>query len=182
MKLLFWDIELAESVEKHGGWAAALRGECGISVIAIYDSETGRYYLYDEKNLDEAVEHLNTADILIGFNTVKFDTVVTQAVTGRYLTVQQFDLLQAIYDALGHRTKGWKLDEVCQRTLGMGKTDSGDFATVLSQDKQYGKLFTYCMHDVALCVDLWNHLVDGNPLKDPADNDLFLTLPTEEFA
>lgn len=182
MTLLFWDIELEKSVEGHGGWPGALRGDCGISVISIYDSSTARYYLYDSKNLDAAVEHLNTADLLIGFNSVKFDTVVTQAVTGRYITVQQYDLLQAIYDTLGHKVKGWKLDEVSQRTLGIGKTDAGEFATVLAGKGEWGKLFTYCMHDVALCVELWNHMVDGLPLKDPSDNDLYITLPSTEYA
>lgn len=182
MRLIFWDTELLKSIEENGGWEGAYNGNCGLSCIALYDSADGRYHIYDQKNLDTAVEHLNEADLLIGFNSVKFDTVVTQAVTGRYITVQQYDLLQAIYDAIGYKVKGWKLDQVAQRTIGSGKTETGAFATQLAADGEWGRLFTYCMHDVQLVRDLWNHLVDGLPLIAPDESELHLTLPAEEYA
>ena len=179
MKLIFWDLELLKPLESNGGWAGAKSGACGISVVCLYDSETRRYYLSDQTQLDEAVEHLNSADILVGFNTIDFDTVVIQNVTGRFLTVQQYDFLQAIWDELGFRQKGWKLEQVSERTLGLHKAASGKFATQMAQDGEWGRLFTYCLWDVMLLVDLWNHLSDDKPLIGPTDDELFLTLPAE---
>lgn len=180
MRLIFWDLELLKPLEENGGWAGAKSGACGISVVCLYDSSTRRYYLYDQTQLDEAVEHLNQADLLIGFNTIDFDTVVIQNVTGRYLTVRQFDFLQAIWDELGFRQKGWKLDDVAGRTLNLHKAGTGKFATQMAQDGEWGKLFTYCLWDVMLLIDLWNHLAAGEPLITPDESDLYLTLPCEE--
>lgn len=179
MRILFWDLELLKPLEENGGWAGARAGLCGISVLCIYDSSTRRYYLYDQNQLDEAIEHLNEADLLVGFNTIEFDTTVAQAVTGRYLTVSQFDFLQAIWDAVGFRQKGWKLEQVAERTLGLHKASSGKFATQMAHDGEWGKLFTYCLWDVMLLVDLWNHLASGEPLIGPDNNELQLTLPDE---
>lgn len=179
MRILFWDLELAKPIEDNGGWAGAKAGQCGCSILVIYDSDSRRYYLYDENQLDEAVEHLNSADVLVGFNTIDFDTPVIQNITGRFLTVRQFDFLQAIWDEVGFRQKGWKLEQVAERTLGMHKMSSGKYATQMAQDKEWGKLFTYCLWDVMLLVDIWNHLAAGEALIGPDEEELYISLPAE---
>lgn len=164
MKTLIWDLEIRDPVEDKG-WEAARNGQCGISCIVIWDSDSGRYHLYDEHRLEEAVDHLNSADLLVGYNTLNFDSNVVFGVTGRFLTVPQYDILSKIWDALAHRKKGYKLDEVATATLNMGKSGNGEFATALYAQKRFGELFDYCLNDVFLTKELYNHIVDLGWIK-----------------
>ena len=160
-RILCWDLEIETPVSDHIlGWEAARKGDCGISALVVSDSETGRYHIYDKHDLEEAVDHLNSADLLVGYNTINFDSEVVFGVTGRYITVPQYDILKEIYGALGKRVKGFKLDDVAKNTLNAGKCGNGEFATALVAKQHWGKLFTYCLNDVHLVRELYNHIVD----------------------
>lgn len=177
-RILCWDLEIEKPVSDNPmGWEAARRGDLGISALVISDSETNRFHIYDKHDLDEAVDHLNSADILCGFNTHDFDANVVYGVTGRYLTVQHYDILAEIYKALKEKRKGYKLEQVAQATLGHGKSGNGEFATALVAKKRWGRLFDYCLNDVHLCRELYNHIVDWGWIKGADGIDVFLEKP-----
>lgn len=181
MKVLCWDLEILTPVEDHfDGIEAARRGECGISALVIYDSTTGRYHIYDQHTVDEAVDHLNSADLLVGWNTIDFDSEAIAGVSGKYIIVPQFDMLAEAWKSLGKRKKGWKLTEVAKRTLGVEKNNDGRFASELAQSGQWGKLFDYCLNDVFMTKELYNHVVENGSLPDPEGNDVFLDPPHKE--
>ena len=184
MRTLCWDLEIHDTVSNTaGGWDTARQGGCGISALVISDSETGRYHIYDKNDLEEAVDHLNSADLLVGFNTINFDSAVVFGVTGRYITVPQYDILDEIWKATGKRVKGFKLDEVAQATLNMGKNGHGEFATSLVKKKRWGRLFDYCCNDVALVQHLYNHIIDTGWIKGASGEELHLEKPiSREFA
>ena len=167
-----------------GGWEAAKQGDCGISALVISDSETGRYHLYDKHTLDDAVDHLNNADLLVGWNTYDFDSRVVFGVTGRYITVPQYDMLMEVWNELGTRKKGYKLDEVAKATIGHGKSGSGEFATTLVRKKRWGQLFNYCLTDVFLVQRLFNHVLDTGWLKGADGQEAHLNEPVtgKEYA
>ena len=184
-RILCWDLEISEPVsDKLGGWEAAKRGDCGISALVISDSETGRYHIYDRHTLDEAVDHLNSADLLVGYNTVDFDSRVIFGVTGRYITVPQYDILLEIWNELHDRKKGYKLDQVAKATLGYGKSGNGEFATTLVKKKRWGDLFDYCLADVHLVQQLFDHIVDFGFIKGADGEKLHLNQPVtgKEYA
>ena len=182
-KICCWDLEIHDPITHNGGWEAAKRGECGISALVISDSETGRFHIYDKHTLDEAIDHLNSADLCVGFNTNDFDEQVLFGVTGRYLQGQRYDILQAIWKALPMREKGWKLDQVCQRTLEIGKNSNGAYATQLVAEEKWGTLFDYCLNDVHLVKLLYNHIVDFGNLTSPNGHKLALSAPPlQEYA
>lgn len=183
-KILCWDLEILKPVSSAaGGWEAARRGDCGISALVISDSQTERFHIYDQHDLDAAVDHLDEADLLVGFNTKSFDTEVVYGCTGRMPRAVQYDILDEIWRALPIRTKGWKLDQVAERTLKLGKSGNGEFATALAAKGHWGKLFDYCLNDVHLTKMLFNHIIDMGHVIGPNEEKLILTPPRyEEYA
>lgn len=184
MKILCWDLEIHDAIsDKLGGWDAARRGDCGISALVISDSDTHRYHIYDKHMLDEAVDHLNSADLLVGYNTIGFDSEVVFGVTGRYITVPQYDILAEVWKSTGKRFKGFKLDDVAGATLNLHKNSDGEFATVLVRKKHWGKLFDYCLNDVHLVRELFNHIQDLGWVKGADGEQVHLEKPlTKEYA
>lgn len=176
-KILTFDLEIAKPISAAGGWDAARRGDCGISVLCIKDSETGRFYLFDEHTMDAAVDMLNSADLLVSFNGIDFDANVIFGVTGRYLTVPHYDILKEIWSALKCRKKGYKLDEVAQATIGMGKSGHGEFATTLAAQNRYAELHDYCIGDVHITAHLFDHIIDSGFIKGADGLELFLEKP-----
>lgn len=178
MKILVWDLEIEKPVsEVEGGWDEVRRGGAGISALVIYDSETGRYHIYDKHDLLEAVDHLNTADVAVGFNSISFDSEVLAGVTGEYITVPQYDILHEIWRALPTRQTGYKLDDVAMRTIGAGKNSNGEFATALVKANRWGRLFDYCLNDVHLTKELYNYVVEHGFVKAPDGSELYLDEP-----
>ena len=166
MKILCFDLEIRDSVSSHPlGWEGARNGGCGISALVVYDSDTRRFHIYDEHTLEEAMDHLNTADLLVSYNGLEFDCEVLRGVLGRYVTVPQYDILHEIWGSLGGRKKGYKLEQVAEATLEMHKGGSGEFATTLVKQKRWGELFDYCLQDVHLCRELLNHITDCGWIK-----------------
>jgi len=166
MSIIIYDLEIATPI-KDDDWGAAKRGENGISSLVLYDSSSERYHLYDPHTIERAVDHLNTADLLVSFNGVEFDTPCLQGYTGMVVEPAQFDILQAIWQALGKRSKGWKLGAVCERTLKLNKSGTGESAPKLYAEGRFGELFDYNLNDVYLTRKLYNHIVDFGTVIGP---------------
>lgn len=182
-KILCWDLEILHPVEKMGGWEAARNGACGISALVISDSETERFHIYDQHDLDAAFDHLSEADLLVGYNSLSFDTEVLNNVLGRQLSVNHYDILDRIWKQLPIRQKGWKLTEVATRALDLGKSGNGEFATALAAKGRWGKLFDYCLNDVHLTKMLFNYIQDFGYLPGPTGDKLHMPQPLfEEYA
>lgn len=176
-RILCWDLEIKKSVESVGGWPAATRGDAGISVLAISDSDTGRYHFYDENTLDEAVDHLNSADMIVGFNSINFDANVVFGLTSRSLLVPHYDICKKIQQALGRPQKGYKLTEVCDRTLNLRKNGNGEFAPTLVSQGRWAELFDYCTNDVHMTKELYNHIVEFGSVMNVHNEELEVERP-----
>jgi DEAD/DEAH box helicase domain-containing protein len=181
--IIVWDLEIEKNVDDMDGastedrWAQVRAGEAGISCMVLYDSDTQRYHLYDKHNLDEGVDHLNGADLLVGYNTIAFDSEVVHGVTGRWVTAAQYDILHEIWRSLGTHRKGFKLDEVAKRTIGLTKSAHGEGAPTLVKKGHWATLFDYCLNDVHLTKTLFNHIVAEESVLDKNDEPLFLARP-----
>lgn len=181
--LIVYDIEIEKPLAEMPGdcdddrWQAVRDGEAGISAIVLYDNQSQRYHIYGKESLDEAVDHLNTADLLISFNGITFDSEVIHGVTGRYITVAQYDILQEIWKALGHKQKGFRLQEVATRTLGLSKNANGEGAPTMAKKGHWATLFDYCLNDVHITRALFNHTVTKGGIADKDGNLLHLARP-----
>jgi len=168
MSIITWDLEIAQPVEEvPGGWDEVRKGGAGISAVCLYDTASERYHTYDEFDLDACVDHLNSADILVGFNSLGFDTPVLETLTGATLETEQYDILAEVWRALSTRQKGYKLKDICER-LNIGtKVRTGDSAPNLYRDGRFGKLFDYCINDVHLTRKLANWINTNGHILTP---------------
>ena len=183
MRILTWDLEIRDPVsDQYDGWEAARRGDCGISVLAVKDSDSGRIHVYDEQTLDDAMDHLNAADLLVGYNSTGFDQQVIQGISNRYITVPQYDILVNIYRAIGRRQSGWRLGDVARRTIGLEKSQDGVTAPKLVKQGRWAELFDYCMQDVFVTAQLFNHIVDFGHLIAPDGAKLAIDAGTKDYA
>lgn len=163
------------------GWDALKRGEGGLSVIAVWDSVDDRTYLYDMHTLEALAHHLESADVVVGFNSREFDLKPLEGLLSRKLRLKtHVDILQLIWSALtarGQRRKGNTLDDVSKRTIGRGKTGDGAHAPELADAGRWAELFQYCMDDVDLTRELWQYILDNGGVIGPDGRFLPLTLP-----
>ena len=161
-RAIVFDIEIEKSPDDFADkWQAARRGDCGLSVACAYDSALQRSYVYDRHNLNQLVVSLNEADLIVSFNGKGFDLPVIEAVSGFHVNPRgHFDILAEIWRQLKHKEKGWKLDQVCQRTLGAGKDEmDGPGAIKLWSEGRFAEVTNYCTGDVMLTRRLYNHIV-----------------------
>lgn len=181
--IVVFDLEtrlMADELED--GWEAMRRGEGGISALAVWDSEQRRTYLYDDHCVADCAAHLESADLVVGFNSRSFDIPIVEGILGRKLRLKHhLDLLTTIWDAL-RRTgvkqfKGNKLGDVALRTIGRTKTGKGAAAPQLAKDGHWAKLFQYCMDDVDLTRALFEHALETGTVVDVNGRELKLELP-----
>lgn len=176
MSYVVMDLELKETVnDNNGGWDAARRGERGIAVAGLYDSEEDWYSLYDESILGDLATHLESADTLVTFNGLEFDVPCLQGVLGRTLLLRgHYDLLQSIWSALPHKTRGYRLGEVARRTIGRDKLEAGSGAPQLWEAGRFAELHNYCLMDVHLTRKLFEFVLENGYIIDPSGNPLYL--------
>lgn len=184
-RILVWDLEIERPIANRNGkpdWVGARNGKYGISVVAVYDNHTGRQHLYDKNQLQAAVEHLNCADVLVGFNTIDFDTPCLQALSGEEIVASHYDILDEIWKALRTRQKGYRLGDIASRTLGLHKSGEGESAPQLVAQGRWAELHDYCMNDVHLTRELYNHIVAFGSICDINGEQLELPRPSETYA
>lgn len=181
--IIVYDLEIEKPLSEMPGetdderWNAVRMGDAGISCLVLYDSASRRYHLYDKHNLDDGVSHLNTADLLVSFNGIGFDSEVIHGVTGRYVTVAQYDILHEIWKALKHKQKGYRLQEVATRTINLSKNNNGAGAPALAKQGRWAELLDYCLNDVHVTKELFNHIVEKEWILDKDGDPLHLARP-----
>ncbi|MBU0509593.1 DEAD/DEAH box helicase [bacterium] len=144
------DLETQLSAEEVGGWDAARQMRVAVGVV--WDSTDNTITTYDESKVDELIAHLKRADLIIGFNILRFDYEVLRGYTFENLRrLPTLDLLLAVQDALGRRLK---LDTLVTATLGLGKTADGLQSLRWFKEGRLDLVTEYCIHDVEMTRDL----------------------------
>ena len=169
-----------------------------ISVAGVYDFKSDKYEVYEEPELKELFKKFEEASIIIGFNIDSFDLPVLQPYyPGDISQFRTFDILTDVHEILGRRIR---LDELVQATLEEGKSGHGLQAIKYFREGKMDELKKYCLDDVRLTKELFEHGVRrgkifypdryGNGEKRPIhvkwerymeyegeDDDVSLTLP-----
>lgn len=112
------------------------------------------------------------SDLLLhAFGAIKIRTeIVNYNARGpNEIFVPHYDILAEIWSALGERNihGAWGLDEVSKRTIGRGKTGRGDKVPELIANREYGKVFDYCLNDVLLTRDLFFYIARNSAIEGP---------------
>lgn len=149
--IVYFDLETQRTANDVGGWGN--KHKMGMSIGCTYSTKTGQYHIYDESSVQELIQQLRLADVVIGFNHVGFDYGVLMGYTILELSesLASFDLLIDIEKRIGHRIK---LESIASATLGVGKTAEGLDAIRWWQQGRLLDIAEYCCYDVKVtkCV------------------------------
>jgi len=142
---VYFDLETQRSANDVGGWDK--KADMKMSVGVTYSSARGGYMIYDESNVQDLINELLAADVVIGFNHIYFDYEVLMGYTILDLKEQtkNLDLMLDIEKEIEHRPK---LDAVASETLGENKTAVGTDAIKWWREGKILEIAEYCCFDV----------------------------------
>lgn len=144
--IVYFDLETQKSAEEVGGWHRIR--DMRMSVGVTYSTVRGGYRIYGESQVDALIEELRRADLVVGFNQLRFDYEVLHGYTVLDLTqIPTLDLLVELQKALNHRLT---LDSVASATLGTEKTADGLQALRWFREGRLMEIAEYCCYDVKI--------------------------------
>lgn len=143
--IVYFDLETQRTANDVGGWDK--KSAMGISLGVTYSTATNTYEIFSEKRVAELVDLLTRADLVVGYNSRRFDYEVLMGYTILDLPhhLPTLDLLEVVEKAAGHRLS---LDTVAQATLGVGKTGDGLDAIRWWREGKMMEIAEYCCFDV----------------------------------
>lgn len=146
MNIVYFDIETQRSAEEVGGWDKISR--MGMSVGVTYSTQRGDYRIYSEKMVNDLIQELQRADLVVGFNNLRFDYEVLHGYTAYDMSqLPTLDLLVELQKTLQHRLS---LDSVAEATLGLEKTSDGLQAIRWFREGKLLEIAEYCCFDVKI--------------------------------
>jgi DEAD/DEAH box helicase domain-containing protein len=144
--IVYFDLETQKSAEEVGGWDRIR--DMKMSVGVTYSSAREEYRIYPEKEVDDLVKELSRADLIVGFNNLRFDYEVLHSYTILDLTqIPTLDVLVELQKKLEHRLS---LDAVASATLGVEKTSQGMEALLWFRQGRLMDVAEYCCYDVKI--------------------------------
>ena len=142
--VIAFDLETQYAADEVGGWSHIR--DMRLSVAVTYHAAEDVYRDYTEDQVDRLIATLREADLVVGYNLLRFDYEVLRAYTDDPLSdLPTVDMLKDIYDTLGWRLK---LDGVAAATLGEGKSADGLAAVRWFREGKVDKVIAYCRRDV----------------------------------
>src|SRR5437016_8161728 len=144
--IVYFDLETQKSAEEVGGWdkISAMRMSIGVT----YSTARGDYRIYGEKQVDDLLAELQRADLVVGFNNLRFDYEVLHAYTTLDLRqLPTLDMLVELQNTLQHRLS---LDSIATATFGLEKTAEGLQAIYWYREGKLMDIAEYCCYDVKL--------------------------------
>lgn len=163
MKLVVFDVETKKSFDEVGGFHPE---KLGVSVSGVWygeDGSEGTLRGFREEEFPEMFKIFETADRIVGFNSIDFDMAALKPYyLGDLLKLPNFDILQEVEKKVGHRVK---LDALAKETLGVQKGGNGLDAITYFHQGDWEKLTKYCLQDVMITKDLYTHGLINKELK-----------------
>lgn len=143
--IVYFDLETQRTANDAGGWAR--KGDMRMSVGVIFSTSAGRYEVFGEAQVNQLVERLRRADLVVGFNVLNFDYQVLMGYTILDLVAElpTADLMADMEKRLGHRLG---LDAIAHATLGIQKTGAGLDAIKWWREGRILEIAEYCCFDV----------------------------------
>jgi len=145
MDIVYFDLETQRTANDVGGWDK--KHEMKMSVGVTFSSAENKYEIFPESRVDDLIKRLQRADLVVGYNVIRFDYEVLMGYTVLSLPEQlrTLDLLVDIEKSAGHRLK---LEDVAQGTLGVGKIAEGLDAIRWWREGRVLEVAEYCCFDV----------------------------------
>src|SRR5580700_11598234 len=115
--IIYFDLETQRTANDAGGWHN--KQDMKMSVGVTYSTALAEYRIYSEPRVNELIDQLLKADLVVGFNILNFDYEVLMGYTILDLPHQlrTLDILLEIEKAAGNKLK---LENIAHATLGLG--------------------------------------------------------------
>lgn len=158
-----FDLETKRLANEVGGWSHI--DKLGLSAAVLLHVETGEMLRFVEEEVEGLIEHLIGADLVVGYNVIRFDYTVLKPygyAPTRARLAGTVDLLDHIYHGLGFRLK---LDDVAAATLGTHKSADGLAAVAWYRAGEMDKILAYCEQDVRVTHDIWRYGRDHKHIR-----------------
>jgi DEAD/DEAH box helicase domain-containing protein len=173
MKKIVFDIETSNLFAEVGSNDPSA---LDLSVICIYDYERDAYESYLQEDLPKLWPVLESADLLIGYNSDHFDIpLLNKYYSGDLTKIKSLDILREIKNSFGRRMK---LDQIAEGTLGINKSGVGIEATVWWKNGEKQKVIDYCLDDVKITKDVYEYARANNKLLFKEGGEL-ITIPLD---
>ncbi len=143
---VIFDLETQYLADEVGGWHHIR--DMRLSVGVTYHVDEGAYRIYTEAEAERLIDTLCQADLVVGYNVLRFDYEVLRAyaVTDDIFNdVPTVDMLKDLRQVLGWRPK---LDNVASATLGETKSADGLQAVYWFRQGLVDEVIKYCQRDV----------------------------------
>ncbi len=149
--IVYFDLETQKSADEVGGWDKISR--MGMSVGVIYSTAKSEYRIFGEKHVHDLIRELQRADLVVGFNNLRFDYEVLHGYTALDLRqLPTLDMLVELQVDLQHRLS---LDALATGTFGVEKTSEGMQAIQWFKEGRLMEIAEYCCYDVK--ITRWIH-------------------------
>ncbi|MDE2680218.1 MAG: ribonuclease H-like domain-containing protein [Verrucomicrobiota bacterium] len=144
--IVYFDLETKHSADEVGGWSHI--DKMGMSIGVTYSTARGDYKIYGEPEVEALIKELQRADLVVGFNHIRFDYRVLEGYSiFDFSQVPSLDMLIVLNEKLGHRLK---LDSIAQATLGCEKSAEGLQAIEWFKQGKMAEIAEYCCFDVKI--------------------------------
>jgi hypothetical protein len=144
--IVYFDLETQKSADEVGGWGNIAR--MGMSIGVTFSTGRGDYTIYGEKQVDDLLKDLQRADLVVGFNNLRFDYEVLHGYTTFDLRqLPTLDLMVDLQNKLQHRLS---LDSIATATFGVEKTAEGLQAIRWYKEGKLAEIAEYCCYDVKI--------------------------------
>lgn len=142
--IVYFDLETQKSAQEVGGWGNV--EDMKMSIGVTFSTCRGGYFIYAESDVEELVKELHSADLVVGFNVLRFDYRVLQPYSFfDFSQVPTLDMMVDIEGVIGHRLS---LDAVAEASMGVGKTAVGTDALKWWKEGKIREIAEYCCYDV----------------------------------
>ena len=144
--IVYFDLETQKSADEVGGWDRI--SEMKMSVGVTFSTARDGYQIYGESQVNDLIAELLRADLVVGFNHLRFDYEVLHGYTAMDMRqVPSLDMMVELQKILQHRLS---LDAIASATLGVEKIAEGLQAIRWFKEGKMLEIAEYCCFDVKI--------------------------------
>lgn len=150
-RVLYFDLETQKGADEVGGWGNSHLMKLAAGVV--WDSREKKFFTYLEDQARQLADKLRAADLVVGFNVIRFDYAVLQPyATTDLQEINTFDMLVDIHKKLRFRLS---LNHLASHTLGTQKSADGLASLQWFKEGKMDQVIEYCIKDVEITRDLF---------------------------
>ncbi|MGQ9492853.1 MAG: ribonuclease H-like domain-containing protein [Anaerolineae bacterium] len=151
--MVYFDLETQHTIDEVGGRSNVRN--LGMAAAVTYNTMLAAYHRYTEEQVQELIQELKSAELVVGYNILEFDYEVLCAYSNESLAkLPTVDMMEHLARRLGFRPS---LQSIATATLGVQKSAHGLQAIQWYRQGLMDKVLDYCQHDVEITKQLYEY-------------------------